>query len=131
MDVGQHSTRGDGDLAKQLAQLFIIANSQLDVPGNDPGLLVVTGCIASKLQDLSREVFQYCCQVDWGASSNSGSILALLKVASDTPDRELQGADGLQLRSLSRCQVLLNGVLQEHGSLRGRTSGLFVWCLPA
>ena len=53
VDVGQHSTRGNGDLAQQLAQLLVIAHSQLDVPRNNPGLLVVTGCIASKLQDLS------------------------------------------------------------------------------
>ena len=53
VDVGQDSTRGDGDLAKQLAQLLIIAHCQLDVSRHDPGLLVVTGCIACKLQDFS------------------------------------------------------------------------------
>ena len=52
MDVGQDSTRGDGDLAQQLAQLLIIAHSKLDVPWDNPGLLIVTSCIASKLQDL-------------------------------------------------------------------------------
>ena len=53
VNVGQDSTRGDGDLAKQLAQLLVVADSQLDVPGDNSGLLVVTGCIAGKLQDFS------------------------------------------------------------------------------
>ena len=41
MDVGQDTTGGDGDAAQQLAQLLIVAHSQLDVPGDDAGLLVV------------------------------------------------------------------------------------------
>ena len=92
VDVGQHSTRGNGDLAKQLAQLLIIAHCQLNVPGNNPGLLVVTSCVASKLQYFSREVLQHCCQVYRSTGSDSGGVLALLEVASDTSDRELQGA---------------------------------------
>ena len=51
MDIRQHSTRGNGDLAEQLAQLLIIAHCQLNVPGDNSGFLVVAGCIASKLQD--------------------------------------------------------------------------------
>ena len=92
MNVGQDSARGNGDLAKQLAQLLVIAHSKLNVPGDNPGLLVVTGCIASKLKDLSREVLQDCCQVDGSTSSDSGGVLALLQVAGNATDRELQGA---------------------------------------
>ena len=96
VDVGQHSTRGNSDLAKQLAQLLVIAHCQLDVPWDNPGLLVVTGCIASKLQNLSREVLQHCCKIDWGTSSDSRGVLALLEVASNTSDRELQGAGTIE-----------------------------------
>ena len=98
MYVGEHTTRGDCDLAQQLAQLLVIANSQLNVTGHNPGLLVVPGCIASQLQDLSREVLQDCCQVDWGTSSDPGGVLALLQVSCNTSDRKLQGTMGFSRR---------------------------------
>ena len=90
VDVWQDTTRGNGDLAKQLAQLLVVAHSQLDVPWHNPGLLVVSGCIASQLQDLSGEVLQHCCQVDWGTSTNPGRVLALLQVPCNTAYWELQ-----------------------------------------
>ena len=90
VDVGQHAARGNGDLAQQLAQLLVIADSQLDVTGDNSGLLVVTSCVASQLEDLSREVLQHCCQVDWCSSTDPGGVLALLQVSCDTSDRKLQ-----------------------------------------
>ena len=45
-------TRGDSDIAQQLAQLLVIAHSQLDVAGDDTGLLVVAGSVACQLQHL-------------------------------------------------------------------------------
>ena len=45
MDVWQDSTRGYGDLAQQLAEFFIIANSELYVTRDNSGLLVVSGCV--------------------------------------------------------------------------------------
>jgi hypothetical protein len=92
VNVWQDTSRGDGDLAQQLAQLFVVAHSQLDVAGHDPGLLVVTGSVAGQLQDLSREVLQDCSQVDWGACPDSCGVLALLQVPCDTAHRELHTA---------------------------------------
>ena len=59
--VGQNTTSSNGDTAKQLAQLLIIAHCQLDVAGHNTSLLVVTSGIACQLKHLSRKVLQYCC----------------------------------------------------------------------
>ena len=48
VDVGQHTAGGDGHLAQQLAQLLVIAHSQLDVARDDTRLLVVPGAGQNK-----------------------------------------------------------------------------------
>ena len=80
VDVGQDTSRGNGDLAKQLAQLLIVAHCQLDVPWYDPGLLVVTSSIACQLKDLSCQVLQDCSQVYGCTSSDPLGVLALLEI---------------------------------------------------
>ena len=47
LDVGQNSTLGDGDSGQQFVQLLIVADGELEMPGDDPGLLVVSGGVAS------------------------------------------------------------------------------------
>ncbi len=61
MDVGKHTTSSNSDTSQQLAQLFVIANCQLDVTGHNTSLLVVTGSVACQLKDLSSKVLQHCC----------------------------------------------------------------------
>ena len=58
VDVGQYTASGDGDAAKQLAQLLVIAHGQLYVAGYNAGLLVVTSGVTGQLQNLSCEVLQ-------------------------------------------------------------------------
>lgn len=41
MDVGEDTTSSDSGVAEELVQLVVVADSQLDVTGNDTGLLVV------------------------------------------------------------------------------------------
>ena len=41
LDVGQDSTLGDGDSGKQLVQLLVIPDGQLEMTGDDPGHLVI------------------------------------------------------------------------------------------
>ena len=53
-------TRGDGDAAEQLAELLIVAHGELDVAGDDAGLLVVARRISGQLQDLGCQVLQHC-----------------------------------------------------------------------
>merc|ERR1712048_1293451 len=53
LDVREDTTLGNGDSSQQLVQLLIVTDGQLQVPGDDPGLLVVTGSIACQFKDLS------------------------------------------------------------------------------
>ena len=74
-------TRGNGNTAQQLAELLIIAHSQLDVAGNDPGLLVVACSIASKLEDLSCQVLQDCdSEAYWDAAWTVHSRQQILRL---------------------------------------------------
>ena len=67
LDVGQDSTLGDGDTGKQLVQLLVVPDGQLEMTGDDPGLLVVTGSVASQLEDLSS----FCLSLSSSSSSFS------------------------------------------------------------
>ncbi|XP_042649060.1 uncharacterized protein LOC116962866 [Tyto alba] len=55
LDVGQHPALRDGHLAQQLVELLVVADGQLQVPGDDARLLVVAGRVARQLQDLGRQ----------------------------------------------------------------------------
>ena len=71
LDVGKYTTIGDGDSSKKLVQLLVVSDSQLQMSGNDPGLLVVTGSVTSKLKNFSCQVFEDRSQVDGGTSTNA------------------------------------------------------------
>ena len=45
VDVWQNSSGSDGHGGQELAQLLVVPDGQLEVTGDDPGLLVVTGCL--------------------------------------------------------------------------------------
>lgn len=53
MDVGKNTALGDGDVTEKLVQLLVIADGELEMTGDDAGLLVVTCGISSQLEDLS------------------------------------------------------------------------------
>ena len=90
--LGRTSTLGNGDSRQELVQLLIIPDGKLEVAGDDPGLLVVTGSIASQLKDLSSEVLHDSSQVDWGTSTNTLSIVALAEETVDTANWELESS---------------------------------------
>lgn len=58
MNVGQHTTLGDSNVAQQLVQLLIIPDGELQVAGDDAGLLVVTSSVASQLKNFGSEVLE-------------------------------------------------------------------------
>ena len=100
VDVGQHTTLSNGHTTEKLVELLVVADSQLDVAGDDAGLLVVAGSVTSQLQDLSRQVLKDRGKVDGGTGTHTGGELALLQEAADTADRELKsslGGSGLRL----------------------------------
>ena len=53
LDVGEDTTLGNGDTGEEFVQFLVVADGKLEVTGDDSGLLVVTGSVACKLEDLS------------------------------------------------------------------------------
>ena len=90
LDVGEDSTLSNGDSSEELVQLFVITDGQLKMTGDDPGLLVVTGSIASQLEDFSSQVFHDSSHVDWGTSTDTRSIVSLAEQTVDTSNGELK-----------------------------------------
>ena len=90
LDVGQDTTLGNGDTREELVQLFVVADGKLQVTGDDPGLLVVTGSIASQLENLSSKVLHDSSQVDRSAGTYTFGIVALTQQTMDTSYRELK-----------------------------------------
>lgn len=90
VNVGQHTTLGDGDVTQQLVQLLIVADGELQVAGDDTGLLVVAGGVASQLENLGSEVLEDGSQVDRGTSTDTLGIVALAQETVDTTDGERQ-----------------------------------------
>lgn len=66
MDVGENTTLGDGDVSEELVQLLIVADGELQVTGDDTGLLVVTSGVTSQLEDFGSQVLKDGSEVDGG-----------------------------------------------------------------
>ena len=94
LDVGEYTTLGNGDTGEELVQLFVIADGELKMTGDDSGLLVVTGSVASELEDLSSEVFHDGSKVHWCTGTYTLSIVALAEKTVDTSDGELKSSPG-------------------------------------
>lgn len=90
MDVGQDTTLCDGDVSQQLVQLLIVADGQLQMPGNDTGLLVVASSVASQLENLSSQVLEDSGQVHGGTGTDTLSVVALAEQTVNTANRERQ-----------------------------------------
>ena len=100
LDVGQNSTLGDGDAGQEFVQLLVIADGELQVTGDDPRLLVVTGGVSCQLENLGGEVLHDGGQVDWGTGTDTLGIVSFPQEPVDTSNRELEtgtGAPGLAL----------------------------------
>ena len=90
LDVGEDTTLGDGDTREKLVQLLVITDGELEMSGDDSGLLVVTGSVASQLEDLSSEVLKDSSQVDGGTSTHALSVVAFAQETVDTSNGELE-----------------------------------------
>ena len=90
LDVGQYTSLGNGYSGQELVQLLVVADGELKMSWDDSGLLVVTGSIASQLEDLSSEVLEDGSQVDRGTSTHSLGVVAFAEESVDSADWELK-----------------------------------------
>ncbi|KAG7273077.1 hypothetical protein CRUP_024807 [Coryphaenoides rupestris] len=94
LDVGQHAALSDGHSAQQLVELLVVADGQLQVAGDDAGLLVVAGGVSGELQDLSGQVLEHSRQVDGSSGTDALSVVPLAEESVDTADGELEPGTG-------------------------------------
>ena len=90
LDVRQDTTLGNGNAGQQLVQLLVVTNGQLKVTRNDSRLLVIAGSVAGQLENFGGQVLHDGGQVDWGAGTDTFSVVALAQQTVDSADRELQ-----------------------------------------
>lgn len=94
MDVGENTTLSNGDVTQELVQLLIVADSKLEVTGNDTGLLVVTGGVSSQLENLSGEVLKNGSEVNGSTGTDTLSVVTLAEQTVDTANGEGQTSLG-------------------------------------
>ena len=94
MNVGEDTTLGDGDVAEKLVQLLVVPDGELKMPGNDTGLLVVAGGVASQLENLGRQVLEDSGEVDGSAGTDTLSVVALAEQTVHTTDGECETSLG-------------------------------------
>ena len=94
LDVGQHTSLGDGNTSQQLVQLLVIPDGQLKVTGDDSALLVVPGGVTSQLENLGGQIFQHSGHVDGSSSTNSLGVVAFTKKTVNTAHGELKSCSG-------------------------------------
>ena len=94
MDVWENTTGSDGGGAEELVELFVVADSELDVSWHNSGLLVVLGGVASELEDLSGEVLKDGSEVDWGTGTNSGGVSSGSHLSGNSSNWELESGSG-------------------------------------
>ncbi len=102
LDVGQHAALSDGYSAQEFVQLLVVAHRQLQVTGNDAGLLVVPRGVSSQLQDLSGEILEHSREIDGSTGTDAISVVTFAEKPVNTTDGKLQpypGRPSLGLRS--------------------------------
>ena len=90
MDVWENTTGSDGGILEKSGELLVVSDGKLDVSWDDSSLLAVLGGVTCKLENLSSEVLKNGGKIDWGTSSDSGSISSLFKESGESTDWELK-----------------------------------------
>jgi hypothetical protein len=94
VNVGENTTGRNGDAAKELVQLLVVLDSKSDVARHDTTLLVITGGIASELEDFGAKVFQDGGEIHRGSGSHASGVLSITEVTANTTNGELQASLG-------------------------------------
>ena len=111
VDVRENTSLGDGDVAEELVQLFVVSDGELDVTRSHPGALVVLGGVTSELEKLGGEVLKYRGHVDRSPRADTLGKATLAKVASHAADGELETCLGAPGRGLSSFSHLVSFLL--------------------
>ena len=88
MDVGEDTTLGDGDVTQELVQLLIVPDGELEMTGNNTGLLVVTGGVTSQLENFGSEILKHSREVDGSTGTDTLGVVALPEKTVDTTNGE-------------------------------------------
>jgi hypothetical protein len=56
VDVWKDTTLRDSDVAEKLVQFLVVSDGELQMAGDDTGLLVVTGGIAGQLENFGGQI---------------------------------------------------------------------------
>lgn len=75
--VGQDTTLGDRYAGEEFVQLLVVADSELQMPRDDTGLLVVPGCVPCQLEDFGGQVFHDGGQVHWCTGADAFGVVTL------------------------------------------------------
>ena len=94
VDVGQNTTLGDGDVTQKLVQLLIVPDGELEMTGDDTGLLVVARSVTGQLEDFGSEVLENGSEVDGSTGTDTLSVVALAEKTVDTTDGESETSLG-------------------------------------
>lgn len=94
LDIWQHSALGDSNTTQKFIQLLVVADSELQMAWDDPGLLVVSRGVSSQLQDLGRQILQHRGQIDRRPGAYAFCIVPFAKQSVHTADRKLQASSG-------------------------------------
>ena len=94
VDVGENTAGSNSGVAEESVEFLIVADGQLDVSWDDSGLLVVLGGVSSEFKDLGGEVFKNCSEVNWGTSTDSFGVSAVLQETGNTTNWELKTSLG-------------------------------------
>ena len=90
LDVRQHTSLGDGNTCQKFVQLLVIPDGKLQMARVDSLLLVVTGSVASQLEDLSCKVLHDGSKVDWSASTDPFTVVATAEKTVNSTNWELK-----------------------------------------
>lgn len=106
VDVREYTTRSNSNLAEQLVQLLVVADSELDVARNNARLLVVAGGVASELKNFCSQVLKNCCEVYGSTGADARSDACILDEARYAAYWELQARLGAARDSLRATRLL-------------------------
>ena len=90
----QNTTLGDCSFTKEVAQFFIIFDSEADESGSDSSSLVIFGGISSKFKNFSAYIFHYGGNIDGGTCSSSGGVSTISHVSGNSTDWESDSGSG-------------------------------------